>query len=62
MASGLANKTIAAELGLTPRTVESLVSQVFENLGLREGSEGLNPRVSAILIYLKHVVPRGESN
>lgn len=62
MASGLANKAIAAELGLTPRTIESLVSQIFENLGLREASEGFNPRVSAILIYLEHIVPRDAGN
>ena len=59
MASGWSNKTIAADLGLTPRTIESVGSQIIENLGLREGAEGLNPRVSCILMYLEHVVPTG---
>lgn len=59
MASGQSNKSIAAILGLTPRTIESVVSQIIENLGLRDGAEGLNPRVSSILMYLQHVVPQG---
>jgi len=62
MASGQSNKSIAAILGLTPRTVESVVSQIIENLGLRDGAEGLNPRVSSILMYLEHVVPQGQGN
>lgn len=60
MASGKSNKAIAADLGLTPRTVESVASQIIENLGLREGNEGMNPRVASILIYLEHVVPRAD--
>jgi len=58
MASGKSNKAIAADLGLTPRTVESVSSQIIENLGLREGNEGMNPRVASILLYLEHVVPQ----
>jgi len=60
MASGKSNKAIAADLGLTPRTVESVASQIIENLGLREGNEGMNPRVASILIYLEHVVPQAD--
>jgi DNA-binding NarL/FixJ family response regulator len=57
MASGRSNRAIGEIIGLTPRSVESVASQIIENLGLRDGAEGLNPRVSCILLYLEHVVP-----
>ncbi|MGB4324129.1 MAG: response regulator transcription factor [Candidatus Nanopelagicales bacterium] len=56
MASGWSNKKIAADLFLTTRSVESVVHNIIENLGLRDAEEGLNPRVSSILLYLKYSV------
>ena len=54
MARGWSNRRISVELSLTTRTVESIVSNIITNLDLREGEDGINPRVSSVLFYLQH--------
>ena len=54
MARGWSNRRIAEELTLTTRTVESIISNIITNLDLREGEDGINPRVSSVLVYLQH--------
>jgi DNA-binding NarL/FixJ family response regulator len=52
LAQGLSNRGVAEQLVVTPRTVETHVSQIFLKLGLRdEGTE--NRRVAAVLTYLR---------
>ncbi len=54
MARGWSNRRIAEELTLTTRTVESIISNIITNLDRREGEDGINPRVSSVLVYLQH--------
>ncbi len=54
MARGWSNRRISEELKLTTRTVESIISNIITNLDLREGEDGINPRVSSVLVYLQH--------
>ena len=58
MARGLSNRAISEELDLSPRTVESVVSDIFTNLDIRQNSENVNPRVRSVLMYLDHTAPR----
>lgn len=60
MARGSSNRRIAEDLHLTPRTIESVVSDIIENLGVRNDldADGLNPRVVSVLMYLEHTVLR----
>ena len=54
MARGWSNRRIATEHQLTTRSIESIISDIITNLGLRESEDGLNPRVSSVLLYLQH--------
>ena len=54
VARGWSNRRIAAEHRITTRSVESIISNIITNLGLRESEDGLNPRVSSVLMYLQH--------
>jgi DNA-binding NarL/FixJ family response regulator len=51
VAEGLSNQAIAAELGLSTRTVEHGINAIFPKLGLRQ-SDDVNRRVQAALLYL----------
>ncbi|MSW64338.1 MAG: DNA-binding response regulator [Actinobacteria bacterium] len=52
MARGLSNTAIAAELHLSVKTVEPVVSTVFGKLGLQPDTRD-NRRVLAVLAYLE---------
>jgi DNA-binding NarL/FixJ family response regulator len=52
LAEGRSNQTIAERLGLSRRTLETHVRQVFHKLGLVE-SEDDPRRVLAVLTYLR---------
>lgn len=52
MARGLSNAAICAELHLSIKTVEPVVSTVFTKLGLHADA-GSNRRVLAVLAYLR---------
>jgi DNA-binding NarL/FixJ family response regulator len=54
MAQGWSNRRIGVELRLSTRSVESIVSNIITNLDLREADDGMNPRVSSVLLYLQH--------
>jgi len=51
LAEGHSNQAIAAELGLSTRTVEHGINAIFPKLGLRP-SDDVNRRVKAALLYL----------
>ena len=51
MAQGRSNYAIADELGLSERSVESVIAQVFAKLDLPT-SKGVNRRVAAVLRLL----------
>ena len=51
LAEGRSNQAIAAELGLSTRTVEHGINAIFAKLGLRQ-SDDVNRRVQAALLYL----------
>ena len=50
LAEGHSNQAIAAELGLSTRTVEHGINAIFPKLGLRQ-SDDVNRRVKAALLY-----------
>ena len=52
VAEGRSNKSIAAELFITERTVEAHVKQTFQKLGLQENREH-HRRVLAVLAFLR---------
>ena len=51
LAEGRSNQAIAAELGLSTRSVEHGINAIFAKLGLRQ-SDDVNRRVKAALLYL----------
>jgi DNA-binding NarL/FixJ family response regulator len=51
VAAGRSNQAIAAELGVSTRTVEHGINAIFPKLGLRQ-SDDVNRRVQAALLYL----------
>lgn len=51
LAEGRSNQAIAAELGLSTRSVEHGINAIFPKLGLRP-SDDVNRRVQAALLYL----------
>ena len=58
MARGWSNRRLATEHQLTTRSIESIISNIISNiitnLRLRKSEDGLNPRVSSVLLYLQH--------
>ena len=53
VSEGLSNKAIAARLGITERTVEAHITQLFNKLGIT-GDSSVHRRVLAVLTYLRH--------
>nr|MCH9737392.1 hypothetical protein [Actinomycetes bacterium] len=58
IARGWSNKRIAEDLGLTLRSVESVISDIITNIDLREEVDGINPRVLMVLSYLENTVTK----
>ena len=58
IARGWSNRRIAEDLGLTLRTIESVVSDIITNFDIREDAEGVNSRVRMVLIYLQNTVAK----
>jgi serine/threonine-protein kinase len=52
IAEGHSNAAIGARLYLSPKTIETHISQIFAKLGLRDATGG-HPRVLAVLTYLR---------
>jgi DNA-binding NarL/FixJ family response regulator len=52
VAEGLSNRAISRRLGVTERTVEAHVTQIFQKLGLSESAES-HRRVLAVLAWLR---------
>jgi len=50
LAGGLSNEAIAAQLVLSPRTVDTHISSLFDKLGLAQERD-INRRVCAALIW-----------
>ena len=51
VAQGRSNRSIADDLGVTPRTIEGAITVIFSKLGLEEDARD-NRRVLAVLAYL----------
>ena len=58
MANGWSNKRIADDLGLSVRTVESIISDLFVALGLSTRDNDLHARVACVVAYLEETVPQ----
>lgn len=58
VANGWSNKRIAEDLVLSVRTVESVISDIINTLGVPKDSSGFNARVTCVLLYLRHTVSR----
>jgi len=58
IARGWSNRRIAEDLGLTLRSIESVISDIITNVDIREDIEGLNPRVRMVLTYLENTVAK----
>jgi DNA-binding NarL/FixJ family response regulator len=52
IAEGRSNRSVAAALFITEKTVESYTSKIFDKLGLRESAEA-HRRVQAVLAWLR---------
>jgi DNA-binding NarL/FixJ family response regulator len=53
MAQGRSNPTIASELAMSPKTVESHVHAIFQKLDLAENQDD-HRRVAAVVRWLQH--------
>lgn len=53
MAQGYSNGAIARRLVITEKSVENLVGQVYQNLGIETGSNVVHARVKATLLFLE---------
>lgn len=53
MANGWTNKKIADDLGISVRTVESIISDLFVALGLSTRDTDLHARVACVVAYLE---------
>jgi DNA-binding NarL/FixJ family response regulator len=53
MAEGRSNNGIGAELHLTPKTIEKHIAHIFVKLGLNSSDHATNPRVHAVLTWLR---------
>lgn len=53
IAQGYSNLAIGEQLGITVKSVENYITQLYQVLGIVPNQEGIHPRVSATLAYLK---------
>jgi DNA-binding NarL/FixJ family response regulator len=53
IAQGFSNPAIAERLAIADGTVENQVTQIYQELGLGAGQPEFNPRVLAVLLYLR---------
>jgi DNA-binding NarL/FixJ family response regulator len=53
IAQGFSNPAIADRLAIADGTVENQVTQIYQELGLGVGPPAFNPRVLAVLLYLR---------
>ena len=58
MARGWSNRRIGEELALSVRSVESIVSDLLTALDITGIEAGLNPRVTAVLLYVRNSTSR----
>jgi DNA-binding NarL/FixJ family response regulator len=58
MAEGRSNNGISAELHLTPKTIEKHIAHIFVKLGLNSSDHATNPRVHAVLTWLRAAGPQ----
>ena len=54
IAEGYTNAAIADELGLTVKSVENQINSLYQVLAIDREDRFVQPRVSAVLIYLEH--------
>jgi DNA-binding NarL/FixJ family response regulator len=53
MAQGRSNASVAAELHLAAKSVEKYVASIFSKFGLDSSKTGINPRIHAVLTWLR---------
>ncbi|MBI4279545.1 MAG: helix-turn-helix transcriptional regulator [Armatimonadetes bacterium] len=53
IARGFTNAAIAGELRLAPKSIENYITVIYEELGIDLADASVNPRVTAVLIYLR---------
>jgi DNA-binding NarL/FixJ family response regulator len=53
MAQGRSNNGIGAQLHLTAKTIEKHIAHIFTKLGLDSSDTATNPRVHAVLTWLR---------
>ena len=53
IAEGRSNRSVAAELFIAEKTVESYTAKIFEKLGLQDGPDA-HRRVQAVVAWLRH--------
>ena len=58
MARGWSNRRIGEDLALSVRSVESIVSDLMIALDVTGAELGMNPRVTAVLLYVRNSTPR----
>jgi len=52
IAQGYSNLAIAQAMGITVKSVENYITQLYQSLHIEAHQDGLHPRVSAVLLYL----------
>lgn len=55
IAQGYSNVAIAEALGITLKSVENYITQLYQGLAIDASQDGLHPRVSATLTYLNEL-------
>lgn len=53
IAAGYSNQAVADHLGLTVKTVENQINRLYQELGVDRGDGAIQPRVMAVLTYLR---------
>jgi DNA-binding NarL/FixJ family response regulator len=51
VAEGRTTKQIAAELKVSPKTVDARLTDIFANLGIKDGTQPANQRVTATILW-----------
>lgn len=54
IAQGYSNLAISEALGITMKSVENYITQLYQALAIEANQEGLHPRVRATLTFLNH--------